>query len=247
MANPRQRRKARSSSHKAVSHSRHAKRNLKKTPPIRGPKVLQEAWDKQKTVRQNYASLGLSLNLNPSAHGGVELISSASNEAADVQDSPSSSSINIDGPPIPSGFGRIIRDEAGNISGFQLNQAEEQRKDPEPADMEVLEPETDANVRQRWVVDLSISSASNIDANGERVLKELTQISASATGLTTLSLPNSGVGSRHVSTGEIKYLEPLVKKYGSNIESMSRDRKLNPEQRTVGQLRRALKKSGLQT
>lgn len=32
MANPRQRRKLRSSSHKPVSHSRHAKRNLKKTP-----------------------------------------------------------------------------------------------------------------------------------------------------------------------------------------------------------------------
>ena len=30
MANPRQRRKARSSSHRPISHSRHAKRNMKK-------------------------------------------------------------------------------------------------------------------------------------------------------------------------------------------------------------------------
>jgi len=45
MANPRQRRKSRSSSHKAVSHSRHAKRNLKKTPREFPPHFSQvECW-----------------------------------------------------------------------------------------------------------------------------------------------------------------------------------------------------------
>jgi nucleolar protein 16 len=48
-----------------------------------------------------------------------------------------------------------------------------------------------------------------------------------------------------VSSGEIKYLKPLLKTYGNNIEGMAGDLKLNPEQRTVGQLRRALKKAGL--
>lgn len=80
MANPRQRRKARSGSHKAVRHSNNAKKNLKKQPrqssicillcqrnyvelvslylavAIRGPKVLQDAWDKHKTVRQKYVN-----------------------------------------------------------------------------------------------------------------------------------------------------------------------------------------------
>lgn len=70
-------------------------------------------------------------------------------------------------------------------------------------------------------------------------------MAASATGTTTLSLPLSGAGSRHVSAGEIKYLDRLVKKYGNNIEGMAGDLKLNPEQRTVGQLRRALKKAKL--
>jgi len=46
-----------------------------------------------------------------------------------------------------------------------------------------------------------------------------------------------------VSSGEIKYLGPLVKKHGDDVHAMWRDRKLNPEQRTVGQLRRALRKS----
>lgn len=74
---------------------------------------------------------------------------------------------------------------------------------------------------------------------------ELECISASATGSTTLSVPLSGTGSRHVSSGEIKYLRPLLKAYGNNIEGMAGDLKLNPEQRTVGQLRRALKKAAL--
>ncbi|KAH9060100.1 hypothetical protein EDB87DRAFT_1551613, partial [Lactarius vividus] len=71
MANPRQRRKARSSQ-KPVRHSRQAKKLLKKQPPIRGPKALRDAWDKHKTVRQNYAALGLAASLNPRASGGAE-------------------------------------------------------------------------------------------------------------------------------------------------------------------------------
>jgi len=74
---------------------------------------------------------------------------------------------------------------------------------------------------------------------------ELQQISALASRSPTLSVPLSGIGSRHVSSGEIKYLKPLVKTYGNDIEGMAGDLKLNPEQRTVGQLRRALRKAGL--
>jgi len=48
-----------------------------------------------------------------------------------------------------------------------------------------------------------------------------------------------------MSSGEIKYLRPLISTYGNNVEGMAGDLKLNPEQRTVGQLRRALKKAGL--
>ncbi|KAF5330909.1 hypothetical protein D9619_005845 [Psilocybe cf. subviscida] len=78
-------------------------------------------------------------------------------------------------------------------------------------------------------------------------MHELEQFSVSTTGkgTTTLALPNSGVGSRHVSSGEVRYLSPLVKKYGEDVGAMARDLKLNPEQRTEGQLRRGLKKAGL--
>jgi nucleolar protein 16 len=76
---------------------------------------------------------------------------------------------------------------------------------------------------------------------------ELEDISASISGSTTLSIRLSGIGSRHISNGEVKYLDPLVKKHGGNLKSMAADLKLNPEQRTVGQLRRALIKAGLVT
>ncbi|KAG8733359.1 Nucleolar protein 16 [Ceratobasidium sp. 423] len=72
MATPRQRRKNRSGSHSAVKQSRRAKKNLRKHPAIKGPKALQDAWDKKKTVRQNYEAMGLVHSLNPIAQGGTE-------------------------------------------------------------------------------------------------------------------------------------------------------------------------------
>ncbi|KAF8969908.1 ribosome biogenesis protein Nop16 [Flammula alnicola] len=246
MANPRQRRKSRSSSYKPVSHSRNAKRNLKKTPPIRGPKVLQDAWDKQKTVRQNYANLGLVVTLDPSAHGGVEKplrAMSAIQVSHEQEAAPSSSTPNNASPSVPSGFGRILRDAAGNILGFEMNEEQTPEEQPETADMEEdLESRMDQDVREKWATDFSRSTASQLGPINESLVHQLEQISASATGMTTLSLPLSGVGSRHVSSGETKYLDRLVKKYGNNVDGMAGDLKLNPEQRTVGQLRRALKK-----
>ena len=44
---------------------------------------------------------------------------------------------------------------------------------------------------------------------------------------------------------EITYLKKLVEGYGEDVERMAKDRKLNPEQRTVGELRRALGRAGL--
>lgn len=62
---------------------------------------------------------------------------------------------------------------------------------------------------------------------------------------TTLSIPMSSAGPRHSSTGEVTYLKRLVAKYGEDLEKMSKDRKLNPDQHTVGGLRRALRRAGL--
>lgn len=69
-------------------------------------------------------------------------------------------------------------------------------------------------------------------------------ISINGTALERVSVADTRAKiARHPSQGEIKYLERLVDKYGEDVERMARDRKLNAEQRTAGQLRRALKKA----
>jgi nucleolar protein 16 len=49
---------------------------------------------------------------------------------------------------------------------------------------------------------------------------------------------------RHSSVGERWYLERLAKKYGDDMHKMALDRRLNPEQKTIGELKRAITKAG---
>ncbi|KAG5645912.1 hypothetical protein DXG03_005059 [Asterophora parasitica] len=244
MANPRQRRKARSSSYKAVSHSKHAKKNLKKMPPIRGPKILQESWDATKTVRQNYAALGLIHDLNPSAAGGVEPLEGRQDIGEDI---PVASTSQLEQPTqTPKGFGKIIRDEAGNVLRIEMPDDEDEAPTENPQDMEMAEPDVESAVLGTWVTDMGGGEKSKSAGRDSKVVKALERISAPVNqNSTTLGVPLSTSGPRHASSGEVAYLERLVGKYGGDVERMARDRKLNPEQRTAGALRRALKKAGL--
>jgi len=119
----------------------------------------------------SYAKLGLTLNLNPLAHGGFE----RSTDTSIQELSPLSPTIDtVDHEPrIPSGFGRILRDDAGNIIGFEANETEEERPGLEVAEVEGLQPDTDVNqaVHQRWVTNLSSSCATRIDLQGKGVLE----------------------------------------------------------------------------
>ena len=49
---------------------------------------------------------------------------------------------------------------------------------------------------------------------------------------------------RHTSKGERGTLAQLVGKYGEDVEAMARDRKVNVDQRTAGELGRAIRKAG---
>lgn len=75
MANPRQKRKQRSGTAKNTL-SRGSRKSQRKVV-VKGPEVLSTAWDKTKTVRQNYARLGLMSNVNPRLSGGIEKDASA--------------------------------------------------------------------------------------------------------------------------------------------------------------------------
>ncbi|KIK63624.1 hypothetical protein GYMLUDRAFT_40687 [Collybiopsis luxurians FD-317 M1] len=249
-------------------------------PPLHAPKVLQQAWDRHKTVRQNYAALGLIHDLNPSESGGAEIIEqdkgatvgSAPESSIDSTSECSSSTVpgtslshsridtsdHSDGPSsakltLPKGHGRIIRDEAGNILRIELPQ--EEPEDEAPAvdgdvDMELLEPQLDASIRDTWISDLGGLKTRLSTSRNTSVVKELETLSSLAPlseleRRTTLSASLTGVGSRHTSERELAYLQRLMNKYKGDVDAMARDRKLNTAQRTAGELTRALKRAGL--
>ena len=62
--------------------------------------------------------------------------------------------------------------------------------------------------------------------------------------LQELSQSGEGKASRFSSRGELKTLRRLVSKYNDDVEAMARDRKLNVDQHSAGELRRAIHKAG---
>ncbi|KAI0831186.1 ribosome biogenesis protein Nop16 [Trametes gibbosa] len=255
MANPRQRRKLRSGSHKPVHHSRRAKKILKKQPAIRGPKVLQDAWDAHRTVRQNYEALRLVATLNPIASGGTERrLSTHADHAHDehsgdgvereASTSAAGSGSRAGGAgAVPKGYGKIIRDTEGNVVDIQL--ADEDEDEDEEGEGEEgagagedgLEEEPDPSADDRlagWVGLGSDPRKRAPESAGTRVVQELEELSEAGGGRVQ----------RHTSEGELWTLRRLVGKHGRDVEGMARDRRVNAGQRTAGELKRAIGKAG---
>jgi len=239
MANPRQRRKARSN-HNPVQHSRQAKKLLKKQPPIRGPKVLQEAWDKHKTVRQNYSALGLAVSLNPRTSGGTERTASvteartATNEVVSIDGSdPAASMSGKSDRNLPKGLGRIVRDEAGQIIIIDTND-DDAGLSPSNHPLELVEAAAataavHAPESQSWL--LSFGQTSGAEKPKTELIRSLSDVSHAP-------VP------RFSSKGEMTFLQRLISKYGRDVAAMMRDHRLNSDQRTEGEIRRAIKKAG---
>ncbi|GAA5897610.1 hypothetical protein JCM8208_000209 [Rhodotorula glutinis] len=146
MANPRQKRKQRSSVAKA-GISKASKKNLHKVT-IKGPAILADNWDKSKTVRQNYAALGLLPTLDPRQTGGLEpearvplAVATASSATVDDLDAAMAAaddeSDSDDDEPeqdkeeeekkeeaLKPGMARIVRDEQGNVVSIIVGTAD---------------------------------------------------------------------------------------------------------------------------
>lgn len=67
---------------------------------------------------------------------------------------------------------------------------------------------------------------------------------ATALDLEELAETRGGPVARHSSGGELGVLRQLVAKHAHDVDAMARDRRLNADQRTAGQLSRAIKKAG---
>ncbi|KGB77857.1 nucleolar protein 16 [Cryptococcus deuterogattii 99/473] len=122
MANPRQRNKAKSSrSHKpSLNAKRRMHQKLRKAPPLKGPEVLQEKWDKKKTVFQNYAALGLLPSI-PVPKGA----STSRSQRVKLPEVPAE----VEAENVKVGFGRIIRDEEGNVIDIIIDEDEQEQEE----------------------------------------------------------------------------------------------------------------------
>jgi nucleolar protein 16 len=206
---------------------------------VRGPKALQDAWDKSKTVHQNYTALGLQLALTPTQSGGAERTLIFPKDSASAEPVPATlTSAEAGLSIIPRGFGRIIRDEFGNVIRIDIPEGEEIQDSEQ--NTELPEVDVDEKTMDDWVGCLNKTHRANdaedarrSSAQGTHPVVVLEKLSASGR-----------VVPRHSSCGERSYLARLIQKYGDNYEGMTRDRRLNPEQKTVGELRRAVGKAG---
>ncbi|WVR07347.1 nucleolar protein 16 [Kwoniella sp. DSM 27419] len=209
MANPRQRNKARSS--RSTKPSANAIRRLhakqRKAPVLKGPEVLQQGWDKKKTVFQNYAALGLL----PS----IPIPQTASSSRSQRVKLPQVPDEVEEAPKV--GFGRIIRDEEGNVVDIIIDEEDDEQAGDEPSHQAFQDDEEEY---------------APVEGKTE-VVRQLEALSA-----------QSAPVNRHTSTSERTWLQNLVDKYGDDVESMFRDKKLNVWQKTPGEIKRMIKKAG---
>ncbi|KAG6333604.1 hypothetical protein ID866_5489 [Astraeus odoratus] len=192
---------------------------------------------KVSTMISFYAALGLQHTLNPISSGGSEVdlryTPDKVNALSSVSDSCEKDQVASTAKKgVPTGFGRILRDATGAVVGIELPEEEEEESGTHSEDVEMRELASPNVDRCVWVQSGTQKSASAKE--GDNDIVELLECQANATQRTA----------RHTSQGERLYLARLVTKYGDDYERMGGDRRLNPEQRTIGELRRAIAKAG---
>ncbi|SNX81375.1 related to NOP16  len=240
MANPRQRRKARSAS--SLKPSLNAKRQMKKrlvrAPTVHGPDVLKDNYDPKLTLRQNYARLGLipSLDVRPDS-GGVErptsLASSSSSSSSSTSSTCAVAAANID-VPVRKGMARVVRDAQGNIINIiePPTSIDDQDQETTAWGKPLATSIADEKLIETYMPPSKQSNTTN-GAGRNQVVEQLEIMAAKAQRV-----------QRHTSSFETQWLKRLVEKYGSDTEAMAKDRKLNIWQKTQGEIKRAINKAG---
>ena len=104
----------------------------------------------------SYAALGLLHTFNPSSSGGVEPIQITSERDQIQRESMTQNS--HQGTEIPKGFGRITRDEAGQILHIEMAEGENEGCHPNiMPDMGALAPEMDKAILEKWTTTLGVT------------------------------------------------------------------------------------------
>ncbi|TIB67856.1 hypothetical protein E3Q16_04048 [Wallemia mellicola] len=229
MAKPRQRSKQKSGSYrptKTTSNKGHRKTTLKNVPA-----ELARQWDKSKTLRENYARLGLASNLKMHAVGGVEKeLPSKMQQKEDRSDDNEESDAQKN---TAAQMGRIVRDDEGNVVDVIIDEPSDKGKAKEtpwgqPLDSAHIET---PSVPLTFDDEREDKTSSNTD-----VVKLSTVLEAKAATARPVG--------RNTSADEWKWLIKIVKTHGRDLEEASRDLKINTWQKTKGELSRAVKRAG---
>lgn len=209
MANPRQRRKSRSSKYSGATKSakRAQNKRIHRAPTVMGPDVLRENWDKTLTTRQNYAKLGLAPSLGLPT-GGLDRKDPYRHAEAPAKPSKQPRK----------GMARIVRDENGEVVDIVEGDEEHTETTPWGA---VLNDDEDEPA------DLTMFPPKLHEEEGETV-RALSELAKEAKPV-----------ERYVSHGEASWLVDLVRAHGEDVDAMARDRVRNIQQRTPGEIRRA--------
>ncbi|KAL4943440.1 nucleolar protein 16 [Aspergillus oleicola] len=232
MGNIRQTKKNRSSAPKQKPKRQGVLKSGKKKINVLGNQIIADNWNRKETLTQNYRRLGLMHRLNAPSGGsekrktanGLEEIGDSLHikGSVDAQKSSAVKDVKVERDPETGKIIRVIRpeDDEVEIAGRKVR-----------ASNPLNDPLND-------IAEVDIDVLSQGQGQGKKPASHIVQqleSQADAEG----SVPKKP---RHQSTRETEWIERLVERHGDNYAAMARDRKLNPMQQTVGELRRRINK-----
>lgn len=186
--------------------------------------VLQQAWDRAKTLRQNYEAFGLVASLNGTA-GGTGREAAAVVEAQRRMEVLKSALEWRD----PGDLHRSLKDDP--VEGRFISASTGDIIVKHPIDGTILVDKRvnriGSKISAKWVSQPTAPS----HTNGNPIVKQL-----EAEAADPIKLP------RHVSEQEYLMFLDLVKKHAFDYAAMSQDMRLNKYQLTAGQLKRKIHK-----
>ncbi|KAJ5648652.1 hypothetical protein N7490_005024 [Penicillium lividum] len=220
-----QKKKNRSGLSKAKAKNNRLKSGNKKINVL-GNAIIAENWDKNLTLTQNYKNLGLLHKLNAPA-GGRERLPGTENDddashSLQIRDSGKAAAqidlgeIRVERDPETGNIVRVIRDDDEiEVAGVKRRRA---------------------NPLNDPLNDIEDNAVQFPSSSGTDVVKKLERQANKEGVAEKVKKP------RHLSTREIEWVSRLVEKHGDDLLAMARDRKLNPMQQSVGDLRRRIDK-----
>ena len=199
--------------------------------PIKASSIVAANWDKHLTLSQNYHRLGLASKLN-SRSGGVE-VKATDAKNGEVEQRREQDPLAVTAPKPASTPGlktvKVARDEEGNILRvIHTEKAVNPLNDP----LDAMDNGNDDEESFDRLCQVNIDRV-----HDTAVVQEL-----EAAALAELLEVNQKKKPRKQSQGEREWIEQLAQKHGDDVMSMSKDRKLNPNQQTGADIRRRLER-----